>query len=616
MPNQSTAVDLLFPLTELFLPERDQLEAQPLRSEDLPQPYRRLLDHRVDMTSTLESFCGEPILIRVLELRRRGQSLLRRVALIGADSGRLAELGAIEIHLECFAAAVRRQILQGHLPLGGILAEQGVKYRSRTRAFLRLDATGSLFEGLVPQGATLFGRQNTLIANDGRLLAEVLELLPPLEPNSATVPVSLPEDVARHELGRRQLRRLRRLLGELSQSNSFYAPRLRAAGLDQGLDRLEDLSRLPPTTKAELVDDQLRQPPYGTNLTYPLERYSRFHQTSGTSGQPLRWLDTPESFAVLREVWRRVFDVAGVDASDRLLFPFSFGPFLGFWVAFDAAAEMGCLCLSGGGVSTVARLRMLLDNQVTVVCATPTYAVHLAEVAAQQGIDLPRSSVERLIVAGEPGGSVPATRQRLAELWGAEVFDHHGMTEVGPVSFPNPEHPGVLHIAEDSFLAEVVDPETLRPVAPGEVGELLLTTLRRYGSPLLRYRTGDLVRPSKRSSEQLGIPELALEGGILARADDMRVVRGVNLFPSAVEQVVRSQDGIGEYQVRQLTRGAMMEIEIHFEPVAESAVAADLARNLETALRDAFQLRIPVQAVERGSLPRFELKAKRWVEVG
>ncbi len=615
MPSKRTAVDLLYPLTELFLPERDRLEAQPLRSEDLPQPYRRLLDHRVDMTSTLESFCGEPILIRVLELRRRGQSLLRRVALVGADSGRLAELGAIEIHLQCFAAPVRGLILQGHLPLGGILTEQGVKYSSRTRGFLRLDAAGILFEGLVPEGATLFGRQNTLIANDGRLLAEVLELLPPLEPSSVTVMASLPEDVARHELRRRQLRRLRRLLGELSQSNAFYAPRLRAAGLDEGIGRLEDLSRLPPTTKTELVDDQGRQPPYGTNLTYPLERYSRFHQTSGTSGQPLRWLDTPESFAVLREVWRRVFDVAGVDASDRLLFPFSFGPFLGFWVAFDAAAEMGCLCLSGGGVSTAARLQMLIDNQVTVICATPTYAVHLAEVAAQEGIDLVPSSVERLIVAGEPGGSVPATRLRLAELWGAEIFDHHGMTEVGPVSFPNPQHAGVLHIAEDSFLAEVVDPETLQPVAPGEVGELLLTTLRRNGSPLLRYRTGDLVRPSKRSSKELGLHELALEGGILARADDMRVVRGVNLFPSAVEQVVRSLAGIGEYQVRQLSSGAMVEIEIHFEPLDDAIAPTELAQRLETALRDAFQLRIPVRVVERGSLPRFELKAKRWVEV-
>ncbi|MEM8962158.1 MAG: AMP-binding protein [Acidobacteriota bacterium] len=417
----------------------------------------------------------------------------------------------------------------------------------------------------------------------------------------------------RETLEAAQLVALRRLLAEL-EHNAFWAPRLRDAGLDRGAlaGALPDLAtfreRLPTITKDEIVADQRAHPPYGSNLSYPLERYVRLHQTSGTSGGvPLRWLDTAESWSWMLETWIEVFRAAGVDASDRVFFAFSFGPFLGFWTAFDAAQKLGALALPGGVGTSTARLRLLLDNACTTFCATPTYALRLAEVAVAEGIDLTTSSVRAVIVAGEPGGSVPSTRQRIAEAWGATVFDHHGMTEVGPVSVPNPRFPETLHIRETSYLAEVIDAETGAPVAPGESGELVLTTLGRLGSPLLRYRTGDLVRPSTRDVVELGRPDLALEGGILARTDDMVVVRGTNLYPSAVEQVVRGHVE-GEYRVELDTRSAMAQIRVLIE---DDDVA--LRRALEDDLRAAFQLRIPVEAVATGSLPRFELKAKRWV---
>src|SRR5450432_1027774 len=216
--------------------------------------------------------------------------------------------------------------------------------------------------------------------------------------------------------------------------------------------------------------------------------------------------------------WEQMFRIAGVTAADRLLFPFSFGPFLGFWTAFDAAQRLGCLCLAAGGMSSGARLRMLLDNAATVVLCTPTYALHLAEVAREQGIALepgtPGFAVKCLIVAGEPGGSIPATRRRIEEAWHARVFDHSGMTEVGPAAIECPERPGGLHLLEADYLAEVINPNTTEPVAPGQLGELVLTNLGRWGSPLVRYRTGDLVRvdpepcPCGRSFRRLG-------GGIL-----------------------------------------------------------------------------------------------------
>lgn len=417
---------------------------------------------------------------------------------------------------------------------------------------------------------------------------------------------------------------MRHLIGELLQGNRFYAPRLKAAGLDAGLPDLATFTaRMSFTTKEEMVADQRAHPPYGTNLTYPLERYVRFHQTSGTTGgAPLRWLDTTESWNGLLKVWQRVFAVAGIGVGSRVFLPFSFGPFLGFWTAFDAARRIGCLTLPGGGLSTLGRLRLIVDNQVDAVCCTPTYALHLGQTAAAEGIDLAAAGVRAVIVAGEAGGSVEATRREIERLWGGNdgrvrVYDHHGMTEVGPVSYPNPRFPGVLHILEESFLGEVLDAATGRPVAPGEVGELVLTTLGRVASPLLRYRTGDLVRPSVRSAEELGFPDLALEGGILSRVDDMVVVRGVNLYPSAVEAVIRAQPGVAEYRVELSHRGALTEVRVLVEPTPglearEAPARESLVRELETALRTAFQLRIPVHLAAAGELPRFEMKARRW----
>src|ERR1051326_8722789 len=223
---------------------------------------------------------------------------------------------------------------------------------------------------------------------------------------------------------------LRELLKQILPANRFYAAKF--AGTDP---RRVELSQLPFTTKAELLADQQAHPPYGTALTFELSRYSRMHQTSGTTtGQPLRWLDTPESWGWMLGCWQRIFALVGLRRDDRLFFTFSFGPFLGFWTAFESAVRDRYFCLPGGGMSSSARLQFLLDHSATVVFCTPTYALHLAEVAARDGIDLAASPVRMLIVAGEPGGSIPETRARIEKPWGARVIDHSGMTEVGPVA--------------------------------------------------------------------------------------------------------------------------------------------------------------------------------------
>lgn len=422
---------------------------------------------------------------------------------------------------------------------------------------------------------------------------------------------------AARELATYRVDRLQELLDAIGTDNRFYAHKLQTANVPRRITRLEEFAAFPFTTKAELVQDQMLHPPFGTNLTFPLSRYTRYHQTSGTTGQPLRWLDTEDSWSWMVERWHKVLNAASVTSSDRVVFAFSFGPFIGFWLAFEAAARLGALCLPAGGLSSVARLHLILDTQATILCCTPTYALHLAETAAVERIALAGSQIRRIIVAGEAGGSIPATRARLESLWpGARVFDHHGMTETGPVTFECPLRPGCLHVMEDAYLAEVIDPVSGSTVAPGSQGELVLTNFGRLGSPLLRYRTGDLVKSEQRPKGlacSCGRPDLVLEGGILGRVDDMVIVRGVNVYPIALEEVVRSCEGLAEYQVRVSRRASLTELNLIIEPADGYDNVGALVSQVTSRLQHCFNLRISVKVAPRGSLPRFEMKAKRWV---
>lgn len=413
-----------------------------------------------------------------------------------------------------------------------------------------------------------------------------------------------------------QLIKLNALVATLRSGNRFYSAKLRAAGFESTISSLSEFSgRLPFTAKQDLMDDQQNHPPYGSNLTYPLEKYRRFCQTSGTTGQPMYWLDTAESWDWMLDNWSRVYAAAQVTPRDHIFFAFSFGPFLGFWTAFESAVRLGCLCIPGGGMSSSARLRTMLDTNATVLCCTPTYALRLGEVAAEEHFDLASAQLKTLILSGEPGASISSTRARIESLWhGARVVDHHGMTETGPVSYGCPSRPGVLHVIESAFIAEVVNPETGHPVAPGTTGELVLTNLGRVGSPLLRYRTGNVVQTAANPACLCGTHEMALEGGILGRTDDMLVVRGVNVYPSAIEHIVRSCGGVAEYRVEIHNSRALPELSIQIEPSIECRDETALAARLESSMRTAFNLRVSVSVVP--NLPRFEMKAKRWVRVG
>jgi len=419
------------------------------------------------------------------------------------------------------------------------------------------------------------------------------------------------ETLPRERLAAYQTGRLRQLLAEIDGKNAFYTARLRAAGAEAGdFSELESLRKFPFTTKQELIDDQTAHPPFGTNLTYPESSYLRYHQTSGTTGAPLKVLDTAASWRWWGRCWAFVLAGAGVTAGDRLFAAFSFGPFIGFWAAVEGARQIDAMMVPGGGQSSLQRLELMRQTGCTVLCCTPTYALRLAEVARENDFDLSSLPVRATIHAGEPGASLPATKRRIETGWGAKCYDHAGASEVGAHSFECEAQPGGIHINEAEFIAEVIDPATTAPVPVGVQGELVLTNLGRAGFPVIRYRTGDIVQVTDQVCE-CGRTFLRCQGGILGRADDMLTVRGVNVYPSAIENLVREFEEVDEFRVTVSRENELDVMRIEIECVA--GVTGDpVAERVAAAVRRALSLWPVVEAVERGTLPRFELKARRF----
>ncbi|QDT51285.1 Phenylacetate-coenzyme A ligase [Symmachiella dynata] len=427
-----------------------------------------------------------------------------------------------------------------------------------------------------------------------------------------------PRSLTREEIRKIQSERLIEMLAEIIPQNSFWTTRFEEAGITPATIRsVEDLLQLPTVTKAEILGDQESHPPYGSNLTYEFDAYSRLHQTSGTTGSPMRWLDTPASWNWLMRCWAQIYRIIRLTPQDRLAFPFSFGPFLGFWAGFEGAARLGNLCLPGGGMSSQARLELIEQHGATFVCCTPTYALRLAEIAREQGIDLSGNSVRIILVAGEPGGNIPATRRAIESAWGARVIDHWGMTEVGALAVESIDRPGSLYMLETECIAEIIDPESGQPVAVGEEGELVVTNLGRHGSPLIRYRTGDRVRAAIPAADD-DLQMLCLDGGILGRTDDMITIRGNNVYPSKLEGILREFDDIVEYRIEVSTRKSMHHVKIEIEPqpnIQDSEAKFQLASKLAEAIKDRQNFHAEIKVVPSGSLPRFELKGRRFFRV-
>jgi phenylacetate-CoA ligase len=413
------------------------------------------------------------------------------------------------------------------------------------------------------------------------------------------------ECAAREAIRAQQLARLNDLLAEALPRNRFYAARY--GGIDLPLN-WQSFEALPFVGKADLVADQHAHPPLGQVATYAEREYIAYHQTSGTTGRPLRVLDTAASWAWWCECWQYVYAGAGVTTDDRIFFAFGFGPFVGFWAAFEGARGLGALTIPGGGMDTLRRLEMIREQRATVLLCTPSYALRMLEQARELGVDLRNTDVRATIHAGEPGASIPSVRAQIEAGWGARCYDHAGATEIGAFGYPCEAQTG-LHINEAEFIAEIRDPASGRPAGEGEEGELVLTNLGRAGWPAIRYRTGDRVRHGGYGCV-CGRTTLLLPGGILGRADDMLIVRGVNVYPSALEAIVREFPEIVEFRITVTRAGALDELALEVETAADGC-----ATRVAQALHARLNLRVAVQAVPPGALPRWELKARRVVDL-
>jgi phenylacetate-CoA ligase len=388
--------------------------------------------------------------------------------------------------------------------------------------------------------------------------------------------------------------RLRELLELVRERNPFQRARL-------------EQDEIPLLTKGELVEDQRRHPPFGTNLTYPLDRYTQLHHTSGTTGPPLRVLDTAEDWAWWRRLFAHTLSVAGVGAEDRVALAFSFGPHVQFWAAREGLQEVESMAVPLGGMTSVQRLQTIAEVEATAVMCTPTYALRLIEVALEERLEGALESIAVVICTGEPGASLPTVRSRIEDGFGARCVDHAGLTEVGPFGYPCGAGEG-LHVYDDEFVCEILD-RGLRPTPAGERGELVLTPLRRTGFPVVRYRTGDIVVNTGESC-RCGSKDRWLPGGIVGRADDMVVIRGMNVYPSAIEEAVRGVSGSGEFRITFYSElSGMDEIKLEVE-LSDGAVA----RRLQDTMRQQLGLRVRVVPIAPGILPRVDGKTRRVVD--
>jgi phenylacetate-CoA ligase len=421
------------------------------------------------------------------------------------------------------------------------------------------------------------------------------------------------ETASRADLTALQERKLREQVRHAYDASPFYRKKLDEAGIKPAQIRgLGDLRALPFTTKDELKQDQVDHPLWGTLLAVPFEQCLRVHMTSATTGRPLAFLDTDDDWYGFYHSYARSLYAFGVRRHDMVMAAFSYGPWIGYWSGFHAAQDLGCLVFPAGGLSTDQRIDALRTYPITVLGCTPSYALFLAEQAARKGIDLAKETRIRITWhTGEPGASIPATRERIETAFGAKAFDLPGLTEIAAWGFECDARSGITHVHEDYCYPEVLD-EHDRPVAPGARGELVFTSLYRKAMPLIRYRTRDVVQLADRPCP-CGRTLVGLEGGVLARLDDMKKVRGIIVYPRRIEELIRGHAGVDEFQIVFRRVEGLDEIVVRVDPSPRLGPEErrGMQQTLEDTLRLGLGIRAGVELTEPGELPRWDHKARR-----
>ena len=429
------------------------------------------------------------------------------------------------------------------------------------------------------------------------------------------------ETMPREELRQLQLVKLRRMCEWAHARAPFHRRRFDAAGFhpDQ-IKSLDDLRRLPMMTRDEWVASQKEKPLWGDLIAATPRNAIRYHLTSGSTGrQPLRALDSTRDWEWISEMWCYGAWGFGVRPDDVVYFAFGYGSFIGFWGAHYGCEKIGALVVPGGAQTTERRIEQIIELGVTTIFSTPTYALRLWQEAVAMGVDPAASKVDKVIVSGEPAGSIPAMKRQLERGWGAKCGDTAGMTEIGTIfAFECAEQPGGTHIIEDHMYEEVINPASGEPVKYGELGERVVTSFGRGLMPLIRYRSGDIVMRVPHSNCRCGRTTDIYEGGIRGRFDDMKLIRGTNVYPRAVESIVREHDSIDEFQIYVWhdENNIRDEITVRLELKPASQIGwPELSERLRKDLAGAHEgLRFNLELMPAGSLPRYELKARRLVD--
>jgi phenylacetate-CoA ligase len=429
------------------------------------------------------------------------------------------------------------------------------------------------------------------------------------------------ETLPREDLQRLQLHKLRALCSWAYANSPFHRRRFDTAGFHpEQLQTLADLRRIPMMTREEWMQSLEDTPLFGDLPATDQAHAIRYHLTSGTSGRtPIRVLDSMKDWDWIAEMWCYGFWAFGVRPADTVYFAFGYGSFIGFWGAHYCCEKIGALVIPGGAQTTEARIRQIVEMGATTVCSTPTYALRLWQQAAEMGIDLARDSkVNKVILSGEPAGSIPAVKRQLEEAWGAKCGDTAGMTEVGTIMIFECDHqPGGTHIIEDHYIEEVINPDSGELVPYGELGERVVTSFGRGFIPVIRYRTKDMVVKVPYTRCECGRTGDIYDGGIRGRWDDMKLIRGTNVYPRAVESIVREFDAVDEFQIyifRDDNIRDEIAIKLELKPGRDGEWPT-LREALAKALADGHEgLRFNIELMPAGALPRFELKAKRLVD--
>lgn len=429
------------------------------------------------------------------------------------------------------------------------------------------------------------------------------------------------ETLSIEKLQKLQFRRFKQLFAHAYEHSPFYKKKYQDAGLDpDALKTPEDIKRVPIITKEDFREGQrdVEPFPYGGFLSVPIEQVTGCHRTTGTSGSAVWYADTWADWEKYTDNWAMMMYSRGLRESDRVYVPFPYHLFIAFWGGHYGAEKLGAEVIPGGQASTEQRVREMKDLKCTAVMCTPTYALRMAEIAAKIGIE-PRKDlpVRMIFCAGEPGASVPATKRRIEEVWDAKVYDHCGATEAPLWAFECEAQNG-LHLNEPNYIIEILDPDNLKPVLPGEIGTVVVTNLNRYAMPCIRFDLKDMTKLSTSLDQcPCGRTWRKIEGGIVGRRDDITKIRGVLFSPTSVEQVVRNMPELGdEYEIHLTRENEYDRILVVTEVLPEFASLKDeIAKVLLRELRNGTQLRCEVEIRDIDSLPRYEVKSKRFKDL-